>query len=202
MSDVAASGGYWIASPAHKIVADPDTITGSIGVIIGKFNVSGLYDLLGISTDYVATSDNATLFSAQQNFTPAQRAYIERSLNETYEDFTKGVAQGPENVRGSRGQNRQRSRVVRRASERTWPGGRARRPRPRHRSRQAALAYSRRANPCTSSASPKRNLSSSNFSSARKTQHERIESLEAMINHILSQMDPIQARMPYELHIR
>src|SRR5271163_3614332 len=81
MSDVAASGGYWIAAPARKIVADPGTITGSIGVLIGKFNVSGLYTLLGISTDYVATSDNATLFSAQQNFSPAQRAYIQKSLN-------------------------------------------------------------------------------------------------------------------------
>ena len=47
MSDVAASGGYWIAAPANKIVAEPNTITGSIGVIIGKFNVSGLYNLLG-----------------------------------------------------------------------------------------------------------------------------------------------------------
>ena len=65
MSDVAASGGYWIAMPAHKIVADPDTITGSIGVLIGKMNVSGLYAMLGLSTDSVATSDNASLFSAQ-----------------------------------------------------------------------------------------------------------------------------------------
>src|SRR6202044_4227854 len=87
MSDVAGSGGYWIASPADKIVADPNTITGSIGVLIGKMNVSGLYNLLGISTDYVATSDNATLFSAQQNFTPAQQAYIERSMRETYHAF-------------------------------------------------------------------------------------------------------------------
>src|SRR5580658_3132679 len=94
MSDVAASGGYWIAAPARKIVADPDTITGSIGVLIGKLNISGLYNLLGISTDYVATSDNATLFSAQQNFSPAQRAYIQKSLNDTYSDFTKGVALG------------------------------------------------------------------------------------------------------------
>jgi protease IV len=94
MSDVAASGGYWIAAPANKIVADPDTITGSIGVLIGKLNVSGLYNLLGLSTDFVATSDNATLFSAQQNFTPAQREYIQKMLKETYAEFTKGVASG------------------------------------------------------------------------------------------------------------
>src|ERR1700729_958554 len=94
MSDVAASGGYWIAAPARKIVADPGTITGSIGVLIGKFNVSGLYALLGMSTDSVATSDNASLFSSQQNFTPAQRDYIQKSLDQTYADFTKGVATG------------------------------------------------------------------------------------------------------------
>jgi protease-4 len=94
MSDVAASGGYWIAAPANKIVADPNTITGSIGVLVGKLNVAGLYNLLGLSTDYVATSDNATLFSAQQNFTPAQREYIQKMLNETYAEFTKGVASG------------------------------------------------------------------------------------------------------------
>jgi protease-4 len=94
MSDVAASGGYWIAEPANKIVADPNTITGSIGVIIGKFNVSGLYNMLGLSTDSVMTSDNATLFSLQQNFTPAQRAWVEKSLHDTYDQFIKGVAQG------------------------------------------------------------------------------------------------------------
>ncbi len=94
MGDVAASGGYWIAAPANKIVADPNTITGSIGVIIGKFNVSGLYNLLGMSTDSVTTSDNATLFSLQQNFTPAQRAWIEKSIHETYDQFVRGVAQG------------------------------------------------------------------------------------------------------------
>jgi protease-4 len=94
MSDTAASGGYWIATPASKIIADPDTVTGSIGVLIGKFNLAGLYDLLGISTDSVATSDNATLFSDEQSFSPVQREYIERSLQDTYADFTKGVAAG------------------------------------------------------------------------------------------------------------
>ena len=92
MSDVAASGGYWIAMPAHKIVADPDTITRSIGVLIGKMNVSGLYAMLGLSTDSIATSDNATLFSAQQSFTPAQKQWIEKTMEETYSAFIHGVA--------------------------------------------------------------------------------------------------------------
>jgi len=94
MSDVAASGGYWIATPARKIVADPNTITGSIGVLIGKFNISGLYGMLGMHADYVTTSDNATLFSEVENFTPAQRDWIQKSLNETYAEFTAGVARG------------------------------------------------------------------------------------------------------------
>ena len=108
MSDVAASGGYWIATPAAKIVADANTITGSIGVLTGKMNLSGLYNLLGISTDFVATSDNATLFSSVQNFTPAQEASIKKSLDDTYAQFTQGVAKGgPHPRRGCR-QNRQR----------------------------------------------------------------------------------------------
>jgi protease-4 len=92
MADLAASGGYWISAPAAKIVAEPDTETGSIGVLAGKMNLAGLYSLLGLSTDYVATSDNATLFSDQQNFTPAQQAYIQKTLQETYQTFTQTVA--------------------------------------------------------------------------------------------------------------
>jgi len=92
MADLAASGGYWISVPAAKIVAEPDTETGSIGVLAGKMNLAGLYNLLGLNTDYVTTSENATLFSDQQNFTPAQAAYIEKSLQETYATFTSTVA--------------------------------------------------------------------------------------------------------------
>lgn len=92
MADLAASGGYWISVPAAKIVAEPDTETGSIGVLAGKMNLAGLYSLLGLSTDSVETSDNATLFSDQQNFTPEQQAYIQKSLQETYQTFTQTVA--------------------------------------------------------------------------------------------------------------
>jgi protease-4 len=120
MSDVAASGGYWIAMDADKIVADANTITGSIGVLIGKFNISGLYNLLGISTDSVATSDNASLYSDQQNFTPAQRANIEKSLHETYASFTKGVASG----RSAAGQKMTPEDVDKIGKGRVWAGTR------------------------------------------------------------------------------
>lgn len=94
MSDVAASGGYWISMSADKIIADPGTITASIGVLSGKMNISGLYKLLGLSSDYVATSDNATLYSSQQDFTPAQQLIVQKMLHDIYTSFTQGVAQG------------------------------------------------------------------------------------------------------------
>ncbi len=95
MSDLAASGGYWISMSADKIVADPDTITASIGVLSGKMNIAGLYQLLGVSTDYVTTGgDNALLYSDQQNFSPAQQQTVQKMLNDVYANFTEGVASG------------------------------------------------------------------------------------------------------------
>jgi len=94
MSDVAASGGYWIAMSANKIIAQPGTITGSIGVLTGKFNLGGLYAKLGLSKDYVKTTDNATLDYPFENFTPAQRNTILRLMQETYKTFIQGVAEG------------------------------------------------------------------------------------------------------------
>jgi protease-4 len=94
MSDVAASGGYWIAMSANKIIAQPGTITGSIGVLTGKFNVSGLYAKLGLSKDYVKTADNATLDYPFENFTPPQRDVVQRLMRDTYKAFIQGVAAG------------------------------------------------------------------------------------------------------------
>ena len=94
MSDVAASGGYWIAMSANKIVAQPGTVTGSIGVLTGKFNLGGLYAKLGLSKDYVKTTENATLDYPFENFSPAQRNTIMRLMQETYRTFVQGVAEG------------------------------------------------------------------------------------------------------------
>ena len=94
MSDVAGSGGYWIAMSGTKIIADGATLTGSIGVVLGKLNISGLYDMVGLSTDGLQTSDNATIFSEQQNFSPAQRQKIQSMMQSLYQQFCKGVAEG------------------------------------------------------------------------------------------------------------
>ena len=202
MSDVAASGGYWIASPARKIVADPGTITGSIGVIIGKFNVSGLYALLGMSTDYVATSDNATMFSAQQNFTPAQRAYIQKSLNDTYADFTKGVAQG---------RKMSVEAVDKIGKGRVWSGAQAKElglvDELGGLDRAIEIAKQLSNIPAGESVHivrypEEKSFFQQFFEREKDNNMSESQSLQSMINHILSQMDPIQARMPYELHIR
>jgi protease-4 len=116
-SDVAASGGYWIALPANKIVAQPGTITGSIGVITGKFNLLGLYDKLGLSKDFVATTDNATLDYLYQNFTPAQRESVQKYMLGIYKDFIGYVAK-------ARGMSVEA--VDRIGQGRVWTGERAR----------------------------------------------------------------------------
>jgi protease-4 len=202
MSDVAASGGYWIAAPAREIVADPDTITGSIGVLIGKLNISGLYNLLGISTDYVATSDNATLFSDQQNFSPAQRAYIEKSLNETYADFTKGVAAG---------RKMPVEAVEKVARGRVWSGSQAKKlglvDELGGLDRAIEVAKQLSGVPADASVHIVRYPVEKSFFEQlleREKDNNMSESasLEFIVRHIVSQMQPVQARMPYELHIR
>jgi protease-4 len=94
MSDVAASGGYWIAMSANRIIAEPGTLTGSIGVLMGKFNIQGLYQKLGLSEDFIATTENSTLEYPFQNFTPAQREIVMKNMRATYDDFLQGVAAG------------------------------------------------------------------------------------------------------------
>ncbi|MBZ5542347.1 MAG: signal peptide peptidase SppA [Acidobacteriia bacterium] len=94
MSDVAASGGYWIAMSANKIVAEPGTITGSIGVFAGKLNILGLYAKLGLTKDHITTTENSSIDWPFQNFTPAQRASILKYMDDIYANFLKGVAEG------------------------------------------------------------------------------------------------------------
>jgi protease-4 len=201
MSDVAASGGYWIAAPARRIVAERNTITGSIGVLIGKMNISGLYNLLGMSTDSVATSDNASLFSAQQNFTPAQREYIQKSLDQTYADFTKGVAAGRKMTVEA---------VDKVGKGRVWSGSQAKElglvDELGGLDRAVEVAKQLANIPAGESVRLVRYPEERSFFQQLMQQNkERLDesrSLESMLRHIASQMEPVQARVPYELHIR
>jgi protease-4 len=95
MGDVAASGGYFIAAPADVIVAQPGTITGSIGVILGKPVLRDLFGRAGISTDAVSEEGaNATMFSSSRPFSESEWSRIDEWLDAVYADFTEKVASG------------------------------------------------------------------------------------------------------------
>jgi protease IV len=95
MSDVAASGGYYISASANKIVAEPSTVTGSIGVVAGKPVVKGLYDWLGLTNEYVLRGKNAGMFRETEKFSDTERAKFEDWIKTTYyEDFVPKVAKG------------------------------------------------------------------------------------------------------------
>ena len=95
MSDVAASGGYYIACNAHKIVAEPSTVTGSIGMFLGKPVLKGFYDWVGISNEYVMRGKNAGIFDESRKWTPEERAKMEDQANKVYYgDFVPKVAKG------------------------------------------------------------------------------------------------------------
>ena len=94
MSDVAASGGYYISMPAHKIVAQPATLTGSIGVVMIKFAIGGTLDKLGMDMERVTSGKYADLWSPDRPFTPEERKKIEESMHATYETFVEKAAAG------------------------------------------------------------------------------------------------------------
>jgi len=94
MGDLAGSGGYFVAMAADKIVAQPGTITASIGVLGGKLLTSGLWDKLGLSWDEVHQGNNATMFTGTHDYTPAEWARFQSWLDRVYVDFTSKVADG------------------------------------------------------------------------------------------------------------
>jgi len=114
MGSVAASGGYWIAMAADSIVADPLTLTGSIGVFGLFFDVGDLYsDKLGITHDVLRTNPYADMFSAIRPFTPEEQSRLQSSVDGTYHDFVQIVA-------ANRSMNEQQVDDV--AQGRVWSG--------------------------------------------------------------------------------
>jgi protease-4 len=93
MGAVAASGGYYVSMAANTIVANPGTITGSIGVITGKLVARELKDRLGVGSDSLRTNTNADAWSPSAPFTPEQHAMVEAEADLFYDDFVQRVAQ-------------------------------------------------------------------------------------------------------------
>jgi protease-4 len=95
MSGLAASGGYWVSMGADKIIAQPTTITGSIGVVGGKFILKGLYDKLGVHAGEISVGgDKQFMFSDQHPFTAEEWAALRKAFDAVYGDFTRKVADG------------------------------------------------------------------------------------------------------------
>lgn len=117
MGDVAASGGYYIACNSSKIVAEPSTLTGSIGVVLGRPAIGGLYEWLGITNEYTSRGKNAEIFREDRKWTDEERAVFQKSANFFYWDnFVPKVAKG-------RGKSVEQINEV--AQGRVWTGAQA-----------------------------------------------------------------------------
>jgi protease-4 len=117
MGDVAASGGYYIACNADKIVAESSTLTGSIGVFMGKPSLKGFNDWLGISTQYVQRGKNSGIFRTGEKWNEDERKKMEEQTNKIYwDDFLPKVAKG-------RGKTNEQVHEV--AQGRVWTGAQA-----------------------------------------------------------------------------
>jgi protease-4 len=94
MANVAASGGYYVAAAAHTIIAQPTTITGSIGVVAARFAIDPVLERLGITTEVLKRGAHADLIAPTRALRDDERAVIERELEGMYRAFLKAVADG------------------------------------------------------------------------------------------------------------
>ncbi|GAA4073522.1 signal peptide peptidase SppA [Nonomuraea soli] len=117
MGDLAASGGYFVSMAADVIVAQPGTLTGSIGVFGGKPVLAELLEKIGVNSDLVAEGGNAAMFSTARGFSPEQWDRVNAWLDRIYDDFVGKVAEG-------RRLSRERAHEL--ARGRVWTGADAR----------------------------------------------------------------------------
>ena len=116
MSDVAASGGYWIASKATRVFANRATYTGSIGVVMARPDLEGTYELLGINQEIIKRGKNADLMSTTGPLRPDQIDILTRNVTDIYEEFLDVVSEG---------RNMDRNAVDSVAQGRVWTGEQA-----------------------------------------------------------------------------
>jgi protease-4 len=93
MSDLAASGGYYMAMSGDPVVAYPQTETGSIGVVFGKPNLRGLYDKLGVTKDALQRGKHADIDSDYTELSPEERQILRQGIDENYQQFVSKVAE-------------------------------------------------------------------------------------------------------------
>jgi protease IV len=94
MAATAASGGYYISAPTDYIVARPDTVTGSIGVIVTLFNAQDLLQELGVEVVTITTGPNKALGSLWEEMTPEQREILDDFIYEAYDEFVRIIVEG------------------------------------------------------------------------------------------------------------
>jgi protease-4 len=94
MGSVAASGGYYISAPASRIIANPATITGSIGVIMEIPNFKGLMDKLGVKSEVITSGKHKDMASVFRGIGDGERAILQSVLDDIHEQFIKAVADG------------------------------------------------------------------------------------------------------------
>lgn len=94
MVGVAASGGYYVSAPADYIIARPDTVTGSLGVVLTLYNAEDLLDEIGVEVIAITSGPNKTIGSYWEEMTPEQRDIFESSINESYLEFVNIIATG------------------------------------------------------------------------------------------------------------
>ncbi len=121
MSDVAASGGYYISMGATKVYAQPGTLTGSIGVVGGKLALGGLYDKVGLKTEVLSRGKNAGILSSTKPFTASEKKAMEALMQEVYDQFLDKVQQN----RAANGKKFDRKQLIDLAEGRIWTGSQA-----------------------------------------------------------------------------
>lgn len=94
MVGVAASGGYYVSAPADYIFARPDTTTGSLGVVLTLYNAQELLDEVGVDVIAITSGPNKTIGSMWEELTPDQRDIFEASIDESYSEFVRVIAEG------------------------------------------------------------------------------------------------------------
>jgi protease-4 len=100
MGPVAGSGGYWISIPGRRILAQPNTLTGSIGVIFGKIADEGLLDKLFINQESISRGENARIYSPETPFAEEERELIQEYISRVYALFLDHVSESREINRG------------------------------------------------------------------------------------------------------